>query len=117
VLIRAGRAVARLEERRRMPLGLSDSRPVVAEYSMRRGDRLLLYTDGITEARGADGGRFGLDLLIDLAEQHSASGLLAPEVLRRVGHAVLDHQHGQLQDDATLMIVEWATRAGTAMVP
>ncbi|GIH15723.1 PP2C family protein-serine/threonine phosphatase [Rugosimonospora africana] len=117
VLIRDGRAVARLEARRRMPLGLSDSRPVVAEYAMRRGDRLLLYSDGITEARSADGGRFGLDRLIDLAEQHSAGGLLAPEVLRRIGHAVLDHQHGQLQDDATLMIVEWADRVGTRLVP
>lgn len=117
VLIRDGRVVARLEEQRRMPLGLSDPRPAVAEYAMRRGDRLLLYSDGITEARGADGEPFGLNRLIDLAERHSAGGLVVPEVLRRIGHAVLAHQHGELQDDATLMIVEWATPAGPAMVP
>lgn len=117
VLIRAGQAVTQLDERRRMPLGLSDSRPVVAEYQMRRGDRLLLYTDGITEARSRDGGQFGVDRLIELAERHSASGLLAPEVLRRLAHAILDDPNGQLQDDATLMIIEWAAGSGTGMIP
>jgi hypothetical protein len=29
--------------------------------------------------------------------------------MRRLMHAILAHQHGDLQDDATAMIVEWQT--------
>ncbi|GAA5198484.1 PP2C family protein-serine/threonine phosphatase [Rugosimonospora acidiphila] len=117
VLIRAGRAVAQLEERRRMPLGVPDDRPVVSEYQLRQGDRLLLYTDGVIEARSPDGRQFGLDRLIAEAERHSAEGLLAPEVVRRLAHGIFDRRHGQPQDDATLMLVEWAEHAGAKMVP
>ena len=36
-----------------------------------------------------------------------AAGLPAPETMRRVVHALLDHQAGDLEDDATLLLVEW----------
>lgn len=117
VVIRDGRAVASLDQPRRMPMGLNDVRSAVAEYRLRPGDRLLLYTDGVTEARDPDGGRFGSDRLIELAERHSVAGLPVPEVLRRLSHAVLDYQDGRLDDDATLVIVEWATEAGPRIVP
>ena len=100
-----------------MPLGLADPRPGIAQQQLEPGDRLLLYTDGITEAHSPEGGPFGLDRLIALAEHHSVDGLPVPEILRRIAHAVLDHQHGHLDDDATLMIVEWATGAGPRIVP
>ena len=32
-----------------------------------------------------------------------------PELLRRLQQAVLRHQVGQLQDDATTLFVEWLT--------
>jgi serine phosphatase RsbU (regulator of sigma subunit) len=117
VLIRDGKAVARLDEQRRMPLGLVDPRPATSQHQLEPGDRLLLFTDGITEAHSPEGGAFGLDRLIALAEEHSVGGPPVPEVLRRLSHAVLDHQRGHLDDDATLMIVEWATAAGDRMIP
>ena len=117
VLMRGGKAVAYLDEEHRMPLGLADPRPATAQQQLEPGDRLLLYTDGITEAHSPEGGPFGLDRLIALAEHHSVDGLPVPEILRRIAHAVLDHQHGHLDDDATLMIVEWATGAGPRIVP
>jgi phosphoserine phosphatase RsbU/P len=110
VLIRDGKVVVTLDAVGRTPLGLPDRAPVAQEH-LEPGDRLLFYTDGITEARDADGEFFGLTRLIDLAERHSAAGLSAPETLRRLSHAVLEHQHGRLDDDATLMIVEWSPRA------
>jgi phosphoserine phosphatase RsbU/P len=116
VLMRDGKAVAHLDEHR-MPLGLADPRPAMAQHQLEPGDRLLLYTDGITEAHSPEGGPFGLERLLALAEEHSVSGLPVPEILRRLAHAVLDHQHGRLDDDATLMIVEWATAAGPRIVP
>jgi sigma-B regulation protein RsbU (phosphoserine phosphatase) len=108
VLLRSGHAVRQLDRGRRTPLGLDDPAITVAEELLEPGDRLLLFTDGITEARSGDGEIFGLDRLVELTERHLASGLPTPEVLRRVVQAVLAHQRGELQDDATVMLVEWS---------
>ncbi|HEY8471149.1 MAG TPA: anti-sigma factor antagonist [Natronosporangium sp.] len=107
VVMRDGKVVVTLDAVGRTPLGLPDH-PRVGHESLEPGDRLLFYTDGITEARDAAGEFFGLTRLLDLAERHAAAGLSAPETLRRLSHAVLEHQHGQLDDDATLLIVEWS---------
>jgi hypothetical protein len=40
-----------------------------------------------------------------------------PEVLRRLSHAVLDHQNGVLQDDATLLLAEWSQAAVARTLP
>ena len=50
----------------------------LGEEVMEPGDRLLLHTDGITEARDTSGEEFGVDRLIDHAERHAAAGLPAP---------------------------------------
>lgn len=48
------------------------------------GDRIVLRTDGVTEARDADGHEFGLELFIDFLDRHHADGLPGPEPLRRL---------------------------------
>ena len=48
-----------------------------------------------------------MDRLVELAERHAASKLATAENLRSLSHAVLEHQKGKLQDDATLMLIEW----------
>jgi serine phosphatase RsbU (regulator of sigma subunit) len=80
-------------------------KPVIEE--LEPDDMLLLYTDGVTEARTADGELFGLDRLSDLLEREAASGRTAEELLRRLARSVLDHQAGGLRDDATLLLVQW----------
>jgi hypothetical protein len=45
--------------------------------------------------------------LIDFAERSGAGGLPAPETLRRLAHDVLKYQGGLLQDDATLLMLDW----------
>ncbi len=102
---------------RRMPLGIADHSAAVADLVLEPDDRLLLHTDGVTEARTADGDRFGVDRLVDLAEQHEGAGLPAPETLRRLAHAVVGHQSGPPTDDATLMLVHWSTPAALNTVP
>jgi hypothetical protein len=71
------------------------------------GDRVLLYTDGVIEGRSADGTPFGLDRLSDFIIRHSNDGISAPETMRRLNHAISEYQRGRLQDDATIVLVEW----------
>lgn len=117
LLLRAGRAVRDLSKGRRLPLGLDDATVEVAEESLEPGDRLLIYTDGVTEARTGGGDRFGVARLVDLTGQHTAAGLPAPETLRRLAHAVIEHQAGPPSDDATLLLVQWSAVAALATVP
>jgi serine phosphatase RsbU (regulator of sigma subunit) len=110
VLLRGGHAVKLLDAGCRTPLGLGHlAEPEVrpGEEHLEPGDRLLFYSDGITEARDDDGREFGIDRLVDLTERHAGAGLPAAETLRRLSHAVLEHQNGYFQDDATLLLLEW----------
>lgn len=108
LLMRRGKVVKHLEGARRIVLGLGQEEPSVAEEWLERDDRIVLYTDGITEARDDSGAFYGLPRLVDQLQRSTASDEPAPETLRQVIHAVLDHQDNQLQDDATLLIAHWA---------
>ena len=109
LLIRHDRAVTLPPARPATPFGLrfSDGHPPVHTLQLEPGDRLALYTDGVVEARRL-GQFFTEERLADFVVRESASGLDGAEVLRRLIRAVLDHQHGVLQDDATILLLEWA---------
>jgi Stage II sporulation protein E (SpoIIE) len=112
IVIRQGRVVKVLPTPTALPVTLGNRRPpVVVEEALEPGDRLLLYTDGITEARSAEGEQFGVDRLIDFAIKAVADQLPAPETTRRLVHAILDYQNDQLQDDATVLLAEWTSPA------
>ncbi|HEX3591787.1 MAG TPA: PP2C family protein-serine/threonine phosphatase [Pseudonocardiaceae bacterium] len=120
VLLRDGRMVKELRGPVRLPLGmghLDPQPPAVGREMLKPGDRVLLYTDGVTEARSPTGDLFGLEQLVDLTERHHTGGMSAPEALRRIARTVLDHQHGELQDDATLLLVEWAADRPKGLSP
>jgi serine phosphatase RsbU (regulator of sigma subunit) len=117
LVLRGGRVSRELSGGRRMPLGLDDPQVEVGEELLEPEDRLLFYTDGVTEARTPEGHQFGVTRLVDLAEQHAAAALPAPETLRRLAHAVLEHQGGPPSDDATLMLVQWSAAAALNTVP
>ncbi|BAL91225.1 putative magnesium/manganese-dependent protein phosphatase [Actinoplanes missouriensis 431] len=117
LLLRSGRLVRELDAGRRLPLGLADPRAQVGEEALEPDDRLLLYTDGVTEARTPEGEFFGVNRLVGLVERSAAARLPAPETLRRLSHAVLDHQGGPPDDDATLLLVQWSAAAALDTVP
>ena len=91
------------------PLGLQETKPACCEIRLEPGDRLLLYTDGITEARSPDGEFFGEQRLADFISAAVASGEPAPETVRQLMRHVLAHQADQLQDDASIVLLEWRT--------
>lgn len=71
------------------------------------GDRVLLYTDGVTEARDSQGRLFGLERFTDMIIRATAGGELAFETLRRLIHYIVGDEGNELRDDATLLLVEW----------
>src|SRR4051812_18143921 len=120
LLIRGGKVIKELGPPPRLPLGIQPppDRPITSQVQREQlepGDRLLFNTDGVTEARDHTGAFFGEERLVELTEHAAASGLPAPEVLRRLVIAVLDHQKGQLQDDALLLLAEWSPDAQLAV--
>jgi serine phosphatase RsbU (regulator of sigma subunit) len=94
------------------PLGLQDRKPVCCETRLEPGDRLVLYTDGITEARSPQREFFGEQRLADFISAAAAAGDPAPETVRRLMRHVLSHQADQLQDDASIVVLEWRTGTG-----
>jgi serine phosphatase RsbU (regulator of sigma subunit) len=89
-------------------LGFGDREDTIVTASLQPGDRILLFSDGVIEARSEAGEFFGTDRLIDLLVREESHQQPPPETLRRLIVAVLDHQQGALQDDATLLMLEWA---------
>ncbi|MEV4137742.1 PP2C family protein-serine/threonine phosphatase [Dactylosporangium sp. NPDC049742] len=122
LLIRRGRVLRGLDGGKRLPLGLGEvgvgveGRDEVAEELLERGDRLLLYTDGATEAVGRDGRVFGVEGLVELVERDTGE-LPAPETLRRLCHSALADYEGAPADDVTLLLVEWGRDAARRMLP
>ena len=107
LLLREGRVVKELDGGRRVPFGLDTGGLTVAEEILQPGDWLALYTDGITEARDASGAWFGERRLTEFLTRAIAAGQPPAETVRRLTSAVLKHQGGLLQDDASVLLARW----------
>jgi hypothetical protein len=119
LLLREGHLVKTLQTSAGLPFGLSLEPAMyrVGTEHLQPGDRVIFYTDGITEARSPTGELFGIRRLVDLLVRTHAAALPAPETLRRVVHALLVHQQNQLSDDATLLLVEWRGAGQRQLLP
>ncbi len=118
LVMRGGHVVRKLASGRRPLLGLEPRSGVtVGEEQLEPGDTVVLFTDGIPEARDEDGQVFGMPRLVDILERETTLGIPLPEVIDRVVRAVLHHQHDVLQDDATLLLVQWTTEAQRTLEP
>jgi len=106
LLLRGGRVVKTLEGRPGRPFGLG-AQARIAEEALEPADRILLFTDGVVEARSESGEFFGDARLADFVIRASASTASPPETMRQLVHSILQHQQGNLQDDAATILVQW----------
>jgi sigma-B regulation protein RsbU (phosphoserine phosphatase) len=80
-----------------------DRRYLQGNVELQSGDCLLLFTDGVTEARSASGREFGEERLRALLI--GGHKLRAADLRDRIMAAVSEFSDGLVHDDATLMVV------------
>ncbi|WP_092556628.1 PP2C family protein-serine/threonine phosphatase [Actinoplanes derwentensis] len=110
IFLRDGRALPSLPTPNALPLGLGHMiarPPQVVEEQLEPGDTLVLYTDGITEARDAAGVLFGVDKLSEFLLTTLGQGTGGPETMRRLVRTIVTYENGELRDDATAAMLQW----------
>jgi sigma-B regulation protein RsbU (phosphoserine phosphatase) len=102
-LVRSDGSHERLEEGGTV-LGVFDSREYdMGSVQLSDGDRVILFTDGVTEACSLAGEEFGEARLLRLLKEHRrfSAGDLQAKILKDVGV----FSGGRWQDDATLLVL------------
>jgi len=104
LLLRRGNTLERLESTC-VVLGLfRDWDCVIDERSLRPGDTLAVYTDGITESFNAAGEEFGEDRLVDALRRHRH--LPAQDIISAVVDEVRRFSVEEQHDDITLTVAK-----------
>lgn len=72
---------------------------------LQKNDMLLLYTDGITEARNTEGQYYEVGRLLEIARKRK-NGTTAQDMMDMINRDVYDFTRGEsLQDDVTVVLV------------
>ncbi len=73
--------------------------------SLKKGDRIVLYSDGVTELQDSKGMLFGMERLIDLLRLHREQPLVS--LVESVQHCLIEYSDSdELQDDMSLLAIE-----------
>jgi serine phosphatase RsbU (regulator of sigma subunit) len=107
LLIRDRRAAQALESPGTLPVGFGGATPVISEHQLRRGDRVLFFTDGAFEEHQPGGQQFGMERLTGFVERAGQVGEGVQETVRGLSRALASARGGVTTDDTTLFLVEW----------
>jgi sigma-B regulation protein RsbU (phosphoserine phosphatase) len=80
-----------------------DCRFEIGEVELKTGDRLVLFTDGVTEVRNSFDEEFGEDRLVHILR--SSQGLDGDKLQQTILQQVNDFCLGQLNDDTTMVVL------------
>jgi sigma-B regulation protein RsbU (phosphoserine phosphatase) len=103
-LVARGRQIERLSPNG-IPIGMfCDTRFSATRLRLSPGDTILLYTDGVNEARDGSGGEYGIDRLTGRLAAGAAHA--APDLVGALVQDLRSFRSGAAQaDDLTLMAV------------
>jgi sigma-B regulation protein RsbU (phosphoserine phosphatase) len=103
ILLRSDRSVERLAAGGVVLGVLPDQKFAVGAVQLTPGDRLVFFTDGVTESCNAAGDEFAETRLLQLLEEHGdeSASALQERILASVG----EFSRGQRQDDVTLLVL------------
>jgi serine phosphatase RsbU (regulator of sigma subunit) len=107
LLIRDRRVIQALDSPTTLPVGFGGATPVISEHQLRRGDRVLFFTDGAIEEHRPGGEQFGMERLIEYVERAGHAGESVQEMVRSLSYALVQARGGMTTDDTTLFLVEW----------
>jgi hypothetical protein len=108
ILIRPGGEIERLDSDG-FPIGMfANARYMAKDLQMQPGSRLVVFSDGLTDAQNAEEEEFGDERLTALCRT-IAPGIEAEEVAERLMQAVAEWSAGAEQfDDTTVVVVDVA---------
>lgn len=103
IVMRADGSHARLQEGGGVLGVFEEQKFGLGTVNLEAGDRLVLFTDGVTEASNREGEEFGEGRLLSLLEENRT--LTANAIKEKIAAAITDFSGGHLTDDATLLVL------------
>lgn len=70
------------------------------KIQLKKGDKVLLYTDGITESKDESGKEFGMESVIDIIDNHKN------DILNEIEDRIVTYSWGEQEDDFALVLME-----------
>ncbi|KPJ64239.1 hypothetical protein AMK68_02055 [candidate division KD3-62 bacterium DG_56] len=116
ILVEQGSAEPRLLTTSALPFGVEEGTRYEEEsLVLRAGDTLLLYTDGVVEARNPERREYGEEQLLGRLGQAADGGRTAQEVAQEIFDDVNEFaRHGERRDDMTILVVRLAPKDSSA---
>ncbi|HEX5890518.1 MAG TPA: PP2C family protein-serine/threonine phosphatase, partial [Pyrinomonadaceae bacterium] len=103
LLVRENGECVRLEAGGSVLGAFPNARFAEEQIQLQHGDRLLLFTDGLTEAVDEYGEQFGEERLVDLLQEHRHE--TADDLKEIIFHVVEEFCGCSFRDDAALMVI------------
>lgn len=70
------------------------------KIQLKKDDKILFYTDGITESKDKDGKEFGIESVIEIIEAHKG------DLLTEIQNNIITYSWGEQEDDFALVLME-----------